>query len=269
MLSAEQTAARTGSHAFHGALLNPKAGMIQPMAYCHGLALAAQAAGAQIHEHSQVRSIQRETGGWRVVTDRGQVAAASILLASNAYHEEAVGLPSPANVPVYFFQVATAPLDAALGKSILASGEGCWDTAPIMSAFRRDAAGRLILGAMGSLDHAGNAIHRRWVLRKLKALYPVLAGQKLEHIWCGRIAMTRDHIPKIQILGEQGLSVHGYSGRGIAPGTIFGAAAVDALVVGDYSSLPLQPVQRYEEKFQKLRQTGYEAAATAYHLLNF
>ncbi len=268
LLSAQQTAARTGSQVFHGALLNPQAGTIQPMAYCHGLALAAQAAGAHIHENSRVQSVQQEAGSWRVVTAQGQVCAASILLATNAYHEGAAGLPPPANVPVYFFQAATAPLDAALSKSILASGEGCWDSAPIMSSFRRDAAGRLILGGMGSLDHMGSGIHRRWVLRKLKALYPDLAGHRLEHFWCGRIAMTADHIPKIQIVGERGLSMHGYSGRGIAPGTIFGAAAVDALISGDYSELPLQPVQQHEERLQNLRQTSYEAAIMAYHLLN-
>jgi glycine/D-amino acid oxidase-like deaminating enzyme len=266
-LNASETATRIGSDAFLGALFNPGAGTIQPMAYCHGLARAAQNAGAHLHPHSPALSVSRQGSGWLVETARGRVSAGALLLATNAYHVQALGLAAPSIVPMYFFQMATEPLPPDIGASILPRREGCWDTALVMSSFRRDAAGRLIIGGIGSLDHPGEPVHRNWAERKMVKLFPQLMGQRLQYAWTGRIAMSSDHIPKIQRLGDNGLSVFGYSGRGIAPGTIFGRITADALVSGDYTSLPLQAQDNYEIKLPAIRQAFYETGASASHLL--
>jgi glycine/D-amino acid oxidase-like deaminating enzyme len=137
-----------------------------------------------------------------------------------------------------------------------------------MSSFRRDAAGRLIIGAIGSLDHVGSDIHRHWASRKLAALFPQLAGQPLQHAWFGNIAMTSDHLPKIQRLGENAFSVFGYSGRGIGPGTAFGKALAMALASGDQGDLPLQPVEKYGESWTSMKRDFYELGASAFHLID-
>lgn len=49
LLDARATAARTGSTAYTGALLDRRAGTIQPLAYVRGLAHAAIGAGATLH----------------------------------------------------------------------------------------------------------------------------------------------------------------------------------------------------------------------------
>lgn len=268
LIDAGDTAARTGSGVFHGSLYDPRAGTIQPLAYCRGIARAAQSAGAQLHEKSAALSVVRRGSHWSVKTPGGEISAAALLLATNAYHGDALGVDAPASIPVHYFQLATAPLDKRLGKSILPGGEGCWDTAMVMSSFRRDGAGRLIIGGIGSLDHAGGEIHRRWASRKLAALFPRLAGQPLQHAWCGRISMTSDHIPKIQSLGENAFSIFGYSGRGIGPGTTFGKAVGLALVCGDQRALPLRPVEQYAESITPLKCAFYECGASIFHLIN-
>ena len=48
LLDAAETARRTGTTAFHGGLLDRRAGTVNPMGYCRGLARAARAAGATI-----------------------------------------------------------------------------------------------------------------------------------------------------------------------------------------------------------------------------
>lgn len=268
LLTAKKTAARVGTKAFYGALFDPRAGTIQPLAYCRGLGRAAQRAGAVLHGASPVLSVQRDGPDWLVRTASGSVRAGALLLATNAYHRAIPGLPQPALVPVHYFQMSTRPLPPHLLQTILPGGEGCWDTATVMSSWRRDAAGRVLIGGIGALDHSGAALHRAWARRKLTALFPQLRGQVLEHAWFGRIAMTSDHIPKILRPGPRALCIFGYSGRGIGPGTCFGKAAVEVLIDGNEDALPVTPVERHREVFTAFRQSFYELGATLYHAGN-
>ena len=163
--------------------------------------------------------------------------------------------------------MATAPLDEAIRRSILPGGEGCWDTARVMTSFRLDAAGRLILGAVGRLAGAGGAVHRGWAQRMLAALYPGAAeSAAIDHAWHGRIAMTADHLPRVERLGPGAVTIYGYSGRGIAPGTVFGAAAADWVLTDDETAFPVRPVEPRDERWTGLRARIFAAGAVASHL---
>lgn len=266
LLSADETAARTGSSRFCGALHDARAGTIQPRAYCVGLALAAQRADAVLHEASPVASISRQGSTWIVRTAKGRVSSRGIVVATNAYHREISGCHVPKTVPVSYFQMATRPLSANLRRTVLPGGEGCWDTATVMSSFRTDAEGRLIIGGIGGLHRPGGGIHKAWARRKLAQLFPHLSDEPFEHAWFGRISMSADHLPKILRLGPNGYAVFGYSGRGIAPGTAFGRAMALAFAHGDEEVLPLRPVDTYSERLTKARALYYELGASAWHL---
>jgi glycine/D-amino acid oxidase-like deaminating enzyme len=268
LLSAEETRAKIGNGAFPGALHDARAGTIQPLAYARGLARTAIAAGARLHEHSPALRIAYEGGAWHVITSAGRVTANALLLATGAYHMAAAGAPKPRYTPVHYFQLATTPLSQALRDKILPEGQGCWDTATVMSSFRLDAAGRLLLGAVGSLESAGRALHRGWARRKLAALFPEAAGQPFAEAWHGRIAMTADHIPKILRLGPRAIGIHGYSGRGIAPGTVFGKAAAAFLARDDESALPLPLLDGYSETLTCAKAVYYETGAAAFHFID-
>ncbi|MGV6849218.1 MAG: NAD(P)/FAD-dependent oxidoreductase [Marinibacterium sp.] len=266
LLSAQETARRTGSAAFHGAIFDPRAGTIQPLAYVQGLTRAAQQAGAAIHADSPVRALRHDGEAWHLDTPQGTVRAKALIQATNAYH---AGLPDTrqAYVPVYYFQYATDPLPEAIRATLLPGGEGCWDTGLIMTSFRMDQAGRLVIGAMGDLGHAGSFAHRGWITRKLAQIFPALADQPLKDGWHGRIAMTSDHIPKLVQIGPNALSAHGYSGRGIGPGTVFGRMMADSLLAGDPARLPLPPVPAHRESWTGLRRAFFETGATLTHLV--
>lgn len=267
MLSAEETARRTGAAGFHGALSDDRAGTIQPLAYARGLARAAAGAGAMIHAVSPVRRVYRRHDVWHLETPGGTIRAGAVIQATNAYHD---GLPDrrPASVAVHYFQFATPPLPESHRRLILAGGEGCWDTALIMTSFRMDRSGRLIIGAIGNLDGAGGAIHVAWARRKLAALFPGLAGQELSPGWCGRIAMTGDHIPRIVSPGPAALSAHGYSGRGIGPGTVFGKLMAHHLLGVSPSGLPVPVADNHRETLSGARAAWFEAGAVLSHLVS-
>lgn len=268
LLDREETIRRTGSQAFHGALLDPRAGTVQPRAYCTGLARAAISLGAAIHEQSPVTLVRHVNGNWQVTAHGHTVTAPALLVATNAYHQMARGAYAPQYVTVNYSQFATVPMTEAQREKVLPGGEGCWDTALVMSSVRIDKAGRLIVGGMGQSDGAGAAIHASWARRKLARLYPDLADLPFEHAWTGRIAMTADHIPKAVEFGPSAYAVFGYSGRGICPGTVIGTAAAQALTGQGTDAMPMPVVKGYSERYTGPKSAWYEFGATLTHATN-
>jgi len=267
LLDRQQTQQRIGSSKFFGSLFNKKAGIINPLDYCLGLAKAAESNGVNIYESTLATNIQSINNDWLIKTAEGSIKAKMLLIATNAYQKPIEGLNPSKYTSVQYFQVATKALPLDLVKSVLPNGEGCWDTASVMSSFRLDADNRLIIGGIGNLGHSASKIHTNWARRKIESLFPHLKNIDIEFSWHGRIAMTGDHIPKILRLGSNAYSVFGYSGRGIGPGTYFGKAVSECLISGDETSLPVDPLDYYQEPFSKIKAGFIEFGATASHLL--
>lgn len=259
LLSRERAAELIGSDRFHGGLVDHRAGTINPMGYVRGLARAAQGAGAKIATGVTAQKLRRDGARWIVETDRGQVAAESVVLGTNAYSDDLwPGLKNTFTM-IHFFQLATVPLGER-GKSILKGGQGLWDTGPIMFSLRRDAFGRLIIGSMGTVVGGMTGLSHRWAKRTLARLFPDLGKVEFEHSWHGQIAMTPDHLPRIYRLADGLYTPIGYNGRGITPGTIFGKAMADLLSGGREEHLPLPITAPSEVKSAPVMSRLYQLA---------
>lgn len=267
VIDAAETARRTGTSAYYGSLFDPRAGTIQPFAYCRGLAAAAIAKGATICERSPVTAIARSGEDWIVTANGHSVRARKLILATNAYQHGIETPFKPEYTAMHYCQFATAPIPESARRQILAGGEGCWDTALVMSSFRVDQAGRMIVGGVGNSDGPASGIHYAWGRKKLKALFPSIADLPIEHGWSGRIAMTADHVPKIVEFGPGAYACFGYSGRGIGPGTVFGTQAAIALLDGNEEALPVAPIKHYSERFTGIKAAYYEFGAALTHAL--
>jgi glycine/D-amino acid oxidase-like deaminating enzyme len=266
LLGQHATEQRTGSKQFLGALLDLRAGTLQPLSYAIGLAHTAVKAGAVIHTHSPALSFQQKNQKWVVTTANGSITANKLIHATNAYNT-----PSANNAhftTVNYAQFATRPLTDKQRRSILPNGEGCWDTNQVMSSFRMDDSGRLIIGGVGSLDGNAKYTHINWAHRQLKALFPHITKYEFEYMWSGRIAMTADHLPKIARLGDNGIRLYGYSGRGIGPATVFGKAAAAWAITGNEDSLPVAITAPKTEAFTGLKATYFGMGATLNHWLS-
>ena len=267
IIGPDEVAANTGTHRYSGGLMDPRAGTIQPAQYCAGLADAASRLGATIFEGSCVNRVYRDGTRWIAKTPSATITAKKLLLATNAYAANIQDISMAEFTAVQYFQCATEPLEEGLPERILPTGLGCWDTALVMSSFRKDASGRLLIGSIGRLTDATKNIHERWAARKLRFLFPDLNGVKFDHSWDGRIAMTNDHLPKIVRLGPDAYSVFGFSGRGIGPGTVFGQLAADSLLQREEDILPLVPIDRYTNFASRTKSCFIELGAAALHLI--
>jgi len=267
VLDAEETRAKTGTSVYPAGLLDLRAGTIQPLAYVRGLGRAAIASGALVFTGSPVERIAREGDVWHLATRGGGVRAKWAVLSTDTYTSRIMPELRGEQIVLPFFHVATAPLSDNLRRTILPEGQAAWDTRTVLTCFRKDDAGRLIAGSVGALRGTGAAIHRRWALRHIRALFPQLGEVTLEHEWYGRIGMTNDHLPRLHAPAENMIGLAGYNGRGIAPGTVFGrelARHIAGEVPLDGMFLPITSAQ--DARFRAVREGYYEVGSQIAHL---
>jgi glycine/D-amino acid oxidase-like deaminating enzyme len=266
LLDRAETESKTGSATFEGALLDLRAGTIQPLAYARGLARAAAAAGARLFVESPVVAAEHKDGRWIARTPGGSVEAEWLIVATNAYTRSLWSEIGAELVRLPYFNVATPPLSDNLRRAILPERQGAWDTRQVLSSFRLDAAGRLIFGSFGALDSAGAAIHRAYAKRALARLFPALGDVAFESEWYGLIDMTDDSVPRLHAFGPKMIGFCGYNGRGIAPGTAFGRVLAD--YIGgriDERALPLPFTAPRPHHLRRVKEGFYGFGARLAH----
>lgn len=268
VLDAKETARLVGTSLYKGALLDRRAGTIQPLAYVRGLARAAIDRGASIFTNTAALRREAVQGGWKVSTANGSVTARCVLLTTDVYSSGLAVAIKNEQVRLPYFQLATAPLSEDVRRSILPEGHGAWDTKQILSSFRLDRAGRLIFGSVGALRGAGTDIHRAWSRREITRLFPQLADITFEHEWFGMIGMTAEALPRLHVHDRGVFSISGYNGRGIAPGTVLGRDLA-RLAIGeieiDELSLPATDVS--PARLRGAKEAFYEVGAQIAHFV--
>lgn len=270
-LSADIAAELTGAQGFAGALLDRRAGTIQPLGYARGLARAAVDAGARLFTGTPVVSATHHDGTIVLKTADGQVRANKLIIASNAYSAVVPSMNWSDHrrelVSMYYFQFATNPLPAEIISRILPQGHGCWDTGLVMTSFRTDKAGRLIFGSIGSLDAIGKATHRSFARRAVNTLFPFIGDFEFEYWWDGQIGMTRNNLPSFHQPEKNVWSIAGYNGRGISPGTVFGRALAGASMDNEAAMmLPVTPVTA--DALRGAKSAFYNIGSMAKHFID-
>lgn len=256
-----------GTQSFYGGLLDHRAGTINPMGYCRGLARAARGAGAEISTGVRVKKLSREGKLWRLDTAKGSVLARNVVLGTNAYTDDLWPDLKRVFTIIHYFQLATKPMGSEVDY-ILPGKQGLWDTGQIMFNYRRDAFGRLLVGSMGKvIGNTDSGLSHRWANKRLERLFPELGEVEFEKSWHGRIAMTPDHLPRVYQLDKNLYTPIGYNGRGITTGTMFGQAMAGLLTDMDPADLPLPMTQLQVARSAPMMSRLYQTAFTANQLV--
>ncbi|TPQ51711.1 FAD-dependent oxidoreductase [Prosthecomicrobium hirschii] len=237
-LDAAETARRTGTPAYHGAMLDRRGGNLNPLAYSRGLARAAIAAGARVHGATAATGIRRKAGGWDIATPRGTVTAEKILIATNGFTDDLWPGLRQTIVPVYSAIAATEPLGER-ARAIMAGRPSVYESGRITVYYRIDARGRLLMGGRGPMTPIASADAIRYLTDAAAKLWPELGALRWTHGWNSRLAVTKDHWPHIHEPAEGLLVYLGCNGRGVALGTALAEQLAARLRLGSSFELDL------------------------------
>jgi gamma-glutamylputrescine oxidase len=226
-LDREAIAALTGSPVFAGGTLDHGAGHLHPLRFALGLARAAAGAGARLHEGSTVLKV---TPGPRPVveTATGRVTARHVVLAANGYLGGLDRATAARVMPINNFIVATEPLGDRWAE-ILTRDVAVADTKFVVNYWRRSEDDRLLFGGGEAYGYRFPRDIAALVRRPMLALYPQLAGVRIDYAWGGTLAITRPRMPWFGRPGPGLWTAAGYSGHGVAMATMAGRILAEAI----------------------------------------
>ena len=255
-----------GTTSIKKALLDKRAGTVNPYAYVSGLAQAAKKLGVAIYEQSAVEGIEKSQAQWMVKTAEGSVTADKVVLSTNAYTQ---GEWFDLMKTIYFvkyYQIASEPLSGAVADRILPYKNGSWDTRLALSSIRRDRDGRLLLGTVGGYE-GKQGIYLSWANLMANKYFPELGELKWQYQWSGQFGFTQDHIMRIFEPQPGIVAATAFNGRGITTGTLLGKAFAQYLQDDnrDHLPLPFNEIESSKVSFRNARAMFYDCSIALYH----
>jgi gamma-glutamylputrescine oxidase len=209
-------------------LYDPRSGHLHPLNYTLGLARAAVAAGAVIHEGSPVTRVV-PGDPLRLVTPRGTVTARHAVLSRGGY---LAGLRTPTDwrvMPVGTYVVATEPLGAERITALIRENVAVADVNFVLDYFRRSADHRLLFGGRVSYSGIDARDTGRATGARMRRVFPQLAGVRLDYVWGGYVDISMNRAPDFGRIGGNLYYLQGFSGHGIALSGMAGRLAAEAI----------------------------------------
>ncbi len=238
VLDSREIEERSGAHGYQGGLFSPSAGSLHPLSYTRELARVAMEKGVRLFTNSQVNALERESGRWHLVLDRGRVNAETVLICTNAYTDELIPGLKETLVPVRSVLMASEPLSPELRSRVMPNQITFVDKRRLILYFRYDRDGRLCAGDHGPSRDNFALSDFKDVKRRVVEVFPDLAGTRWDYHWGGRVAMTRSKLPFVHEI-DRGLVVGmGYNGRGVGMGSMMGHMLADYALGKDLKTLP-------------------------------
>ncbi|WFF41525.1 FAD-binding oxidoreductase [Salinicola endophyticus] len=226
---------------FHGGLLQKNGGQMHMGRFGIGLAEAAVAHGAQLFEHTPMRGVARQAGGYRVTTPAGTLQADNVLLATGASRQGPLGWFRRRLAPVGSFIVVTAPLSEAQCRALLPQRRAYVTSRIVGHYFRLTPDNRLLFGGRARFAMSGGKSDTKSgeILRRgLGHAFPSLAGIDIDYCWGGLVDMSRDRLPHAG--RHDGMYyVMGYSGHGVQMSVHMGQRLAEAML-GQRHAYPWQ-----------------------------
>lgn len=254
LIGPEETHARLRIPGALGAMVISGVARVQPAKLARGLAEAVERLGVTIHEETEVTAIARG----RVTTARGTVSAPVILRCTEGFTATLPGLKRDW-LPLNSAQIVTEPLPQAIWDQIGWDGhEVVADAAHTICYCQRTREGRIAVGGRGVPYRFGSAIDSggepdpvtvERLLGILRKHFPAAAGARIDHAWCGVLAVPRDWCAAVGYQDGMGFA-GGYVGVGVSTTNLAGRTLAD-LALGRQTGLTGLPwVNRAVRKWE-------------------
>jgi len=219
-----------GSSVFHGALVLPDRGGLDPKLYHMGLLQSVERAGVKLVTRTTLLSIAGSPDNFSVSTSRGDIKSRNVLIATNGYTRKATPWWQRRIIPIGSYMIATEPLNPDLVKSLFPKGYQMNDTRKVIYFYRASPDGRRVLfGGRVALQETDPAFSAPRLHAAMAKVFPQLQNVRLSHSWMGFIAYTFDSLPHFGT--HDGIHyAMGYCGNGISMSTYLGNKTANLLL---------------------------------------
>jgi len=224
----EKTRDMLGTERFVGGLVSYYDGHLHPLNLCIGEARAAHSLGVRIFEQSPVTSIEHGPRP-KVKTARGQVNAASVVLAGNAYHFLERKHLSNLTFPAGSYIIGTEPLSEETVAQINPGDLAVCEMNNILDYYRLSADKRLLYGGRCNYSGREPSSIKATMLPRMLEIYPQLKGVRIDYEWGGMIGIVLNRIPALGRINQNVYYCQGYSGHGVNATHIMGEVVADAI----------------------------------------
>jgi glycine/D-amino acid oxidase-like deaminating enzyme len=232
LLTRGELKSELGSDYYHGALLDPLSAALHVGKYVHGLADAAERAGAEIHERNAATGLTRlPGGGFLVETLHGTIRAPQVMAATDAYTDKAMPWFRKRLINVGSFIIVTEPLGEARAKELIPNARLVVDSKNIGHYMRLTPDHRLAFGGRARFapsNPASDVKSGDILKREMTEIFPQLAGVRIDYVWGGMVGFSWDRIPHAGEIDGLYYSM-GYCGHGVQMATYMGRAVAEMM----------------------------------------
>lgn len=214
--------AELGTDAYWGGVVYTRHAALDPARYHQGLLERVLAAGATVIARCPVTAIEKDSGGFRVITALGTTRARAVVVATNGYTGKLTPWLRRRVIPIGSYMIATEPLPAAQMARLSPKNRIVSDTRKVVFYYRASPDRRRILfGGRVSNSETDPEISGPKLHAEMVKIFPELAGTRITHSWCGFVAYTFDELAHIG--NHDGLHyAMGYCGSGVGMASYMG-----------------------------------------------
>ncbi len=228
-----------GTDIYHGALVDEVSAGLNPAQYVAGLADAAARAGATLCARARVTHLKRSGKRFVIQTERGNLEAGSILVATSGYTGDVTRKLQRKIIPIGSFIIATEKLSNELAHELSPKNRMIFDYKHFLNYFRLWD-NRMIFGGRAAFfpENENTTTQSGGILRReMIQVYPQLKDVKVDYVWGGTLDFAFDQMTHVG--EEDGIFYSlGYAGHGVAMATYLGATVAEAMMKGTIKEHP-------------------------------
>jgi len=256
LFSKDKVSVELGTDAYHGLLVNPRGGSVQPAKFVRGMAEAAERAGADIYEGVRVINIERVEGSmdgtrFKVQTEAGEIAAKEVIVAANAWVGKLIPQFRYKVFPGESYVIATEPLHDELAKRLIPNNRVVYDTRHILAYYRLSPDKRMVWGGELTMRGANPQRNINALRQGMARIFPELANAKLDYFWNGTLALTMDETAHAGQTSDGLWYSMAYVGHGVTLATYLGMQMANGILGkpmnNPFADLNIPPAPPYRD----------------------
>jgi glycine/D-amino acid oxidase-like deaminating enzyme len=228
-----EAASELGTDSYHGLMINERSAGLQPAKFVQGMALAAERAGAEIHEGTRVTRIERTASHngsrFTVRTERGMISTKEVLLAANAWVGQIVPQFRRKVFPAESFVIATAPLPETLARKLIPRRRVVYDTKHMVAYYTLSRENRMVWGGESTVTGLSARRNIETLRRGMCSVFPELKEARIDYFWGGTLGLTLDRTAHAGQVGGMWFSMC-YVGHGVTLATYLGEQMANAML---------------------------------------